>query len=209
MKEEKKSFWQEAMEMFARFGGPSGGFVHNDLPVGDEKNEAAKAAEPVKAEPAKEKEEKKSFWQEAMEMFARFGGPSGGFVHNDLPVKDEKVTEAAKSETTAKNEEKKSSYMDEVGKLYAAFGGPSGGFVHNDLPMQTAESERAEPKKAEADKKDKILAYKEEVSKMYAAFGGPSGGFVHNDLPAKEEPKKTSDTVKAAVLASARKNGGR
>ncbi|MBP3403335.1 MAG: hypothetical protein J6L82_05440 [Alphaproteobacteria bacterium] len=97
-KEEKKSYWQEVKETYARFGNPSGGMVHNDLPAKDEK-----AAEPVKAEPAKE--EKKSYWQEVKETYARFGNPSGGMVHNDLPAKDEKAAEPVKAQPAADKKE--------------------------------------------------------------------------------------------------------
>ena len=72
--------------------------VHNDLPAKDEK-----AAEPVKAEPAKE--EKKSYWQEVKETYARFGNPSGGMVHNDLPAKDEKAAEPVKAQPAADKKE--------------------------------------------------------------------------------------------------------
>ena len=54
------------------------------------------AAEAVKAEPAKEG--KKSLWQEAKEMYAAYGNPSGGMVHNDMPAKND----AAKAVVAAK-----------------------------------------------------------------------------------------------------------
>ena len=72
--------------------------VHNDLPAKDEK-----AAEPVKAEPAKEG--KKSYWDEVKETYARFGNPSGGMVHNDLPAKDEKTAEPAKAQPSAEKKD--------------------------------------------------------------------------------------------------------
>ncbi|MGN1079862.1 MAG: hypothetical protein ACI4TE_06785 [Alphaproteobacteria bacterium] len=136
VKEEKKSYWQEAKEMYARFGNPGGGMVHNDLPAKDEK-----AAESVKAEPAKE--EKKSYWQEAKEMYARFGNPGGGMVHNDLPAKDEKAAEPVKAEPA---KEEKKSYWQEVKETYARFGNPGGGMVHNDLPA----ADKKEPAKNDA-----------------------------------------------------------
>ena len=82
-KEDKKSYWRDAMETFARFGNPGGGMVHNDMPAKDEKT-----TEKVNVEATKE--DKKSYWQDAMETFARFGNPGGGMVHNDMPAKDEK-----------------------------------------------------------------------------------------------------------------------
>ena len=82
--------WQEAGELYARFGNPSGGMVHNDMPA------EKPAAESVKAEPAKE--DKKSLWQEAKEMYAAYGNPSGGMVHNDMPAKND----AAKAVVAAK-----------------------------------------------------------------------------------------------------------
>ena len=60
--------------------------VHNDMPA------EKPAAESVKAEPAKEG--KKSLWQEAGELYARFGNPSGGMVHNDMPAKNDAATKA-------------------------------------------------------------------------------------------------------------------
>ena len=186
VKEGKKSYWQEAKEMYARFGNPGGGMVHNDLPVKDEK-----AAEPVKAEPAKEG--KKSYWDEVKETYARFGNPSGGMVHNDLPVKDEKAAEPVKAEPA---KEGKKSYWDEVKETYARFGNPSGGMVHNDLPAK--DEKGAEPVKTEAAKEGK-KSYWDEVKETYARFGNPSGGMVHNDLPAKDE--KAAEPAKAQPSA--------
>ena len=162
-KEEKKSYWQEAKEMYARFGNPSGGMVHNDLPAKDEK-----AAEPVKAEPAKE--EKKSYWQEVKETYARFGNPSGGMVHNDLPAKDEKAAEPVKAEPA---KEEKKSYWQEVKETYARFGNPSGGMVHNDLPAK--DEKAAEPVKAQpaADKKESA---KNDAAARAAALRIMTGG---------------------------------
>ena len=40
--EEKKSFWSKVADLYARFGNPSGGMTHRDVP-------AEKKAEPNKA----------------------------------------------------------------------------------------------------------------------------------------------------------------
>lgn len=53
--EEKKSFWGKVAELYARFGNPSGGMVHSDMPA----DKAEKAPE-AKAEPKKEKVESKN-----------------------------------------------------------------------------------------------------------------------------------------------------
>jgi len=83
--EEKKSFWGKVAELYARFGNPSGGMAHNDMPA----DKAEKAPE-AKAEPKKEKAEpKKSFWKEAGELYAAFGNPSGGMTHRE-PVAEKK-----------------------------------------------------------------------------------------------------------------------
>ncbi len=76
--------------MYAAYGNPSGGMVHNDMPA--EKPAAEPAA---KAEPTKEG--KKSLWQEAKEMYATYGNPSGGMTHKDAPAKkdDAKAVVAA------------------------------------------------------------------------------------------------------------------
>ena len=50
--EEKKSFWSKVADLYARFGNPSGGMVHSDMPA----DKAEKAPE-AKAEPKKEKAE--------------------------------------------------------------------------------------------------------------------------------------------------------
>ena len=120
----KKSMMQEAGELYARFGNPSGGMVHNDMPA------EKPAAESVKAEPAKEG--KKSLWQEAGELYARFGNPSGGMVHNDMPAEKP----AAGSVKAEPAKEDKKSLWQEAGELYARFGNPSGGMVHNDMPAK-------------------------------------------------------------------------
>lgn len=83
---EKAKYKEEVAKLFAAgYGQPSGGFVQ---PVG-----ADIASAPASASVAQEsaKEDKKSYWQEAMETFSRFGNPSGGMIHNDLSVIDEKV----------------------------------------------------------------------------------------------------------------------
>ena len=92
------------------------------------------------------------FWKEAKEMFARFGNPSGGMVHNDMPAQDAPKAEAPKKEAEPS---KLSSYMKKVGVLAAAFGNPSGGFVHNDMTKETSKvadellgKKKAEPNKA-------------------------------------------------------------
>ena len=80
--EEKKSFWSKVADLYARFGNPSGGMVHSDMPA----DKAEKAPE-AKAEPKKEKAEpKKSLWKEAGELYAAFGNPSGGMTHRDVPA---------------------------------------------------------------------------------------------------------------------------
>ena len=83
----KKSLMQEAGELYARFGNPSGGMAHNDMPA------EKPVAEPAKAEPAKEG--KKSLWQEAKEMYAAYGNPSGGMTHKDAPAKNDAVNAVA------------------------------------------------------------------------------------------------------------------
>ena len=123
-KTEKKSMMQEAMEMYATYGNPSGGMAHKDMPA------EKPAAESAKAEPAKEG--KKSLWQEAGELYARFGNPSGGMAHNDMPA-EKPVAEPAKAEPA---KEGKKSLWQEAKEMYAAYGNPSGGMTHKDAPAK-------------------------------------------------------------------------
>ena len=181
----KKSLMQEAGELYARFGNPSGGMAHNDMPV------EKPVAEPAKAEPAKEG--KKSLWQEAGELYARFGNPSGGMAHNDMPA-EKPAAEPAKAEPA---KEGKKSLWQEAGELYARFGNPSGGMAHNDMP---AEKPVAEPAKAEPAKEGKKSLW-QEAKEMYAAYGNPSGGMTHKDAPAK------NDAVNAVAAAKRARQG--
>ena len=166
----KKSLMQEAGELYARFGNPSGGMVHNDMPA------EKPAAEPA-AKPAKD-EGKKSLWQEAKEMYATYGNPSGGMVHNDMPAEKPAAEPAAKP---AKDEGKKSLWQ-EAKEMYATYGNPSGGMVHNDMP---AEKPAAEPAAKPAKDEGKKSLW-QEAKEMYATYGNPSGGMVHNDMPAEK-----------------------
>ncbi len=75
-------------------------------------------------------EEKKSLWSKAKELFATYGNPSGGMVHQDIPAD----RPAVKNDSAPAKKE--SSYKSEVGKLFAMYGNPSGGMVHADLPAE-------------------------------------------------------------------------
>ena len=198
-KTEKKSYWQEAMETFARFGNPSGGMVHNDLPAKDEK-----PAETAKAESAKE--DKKSYWKEAMETFARFGNPSGGMVHNDIPAKDEKPTEPAKAEPA---KEDKKSYWQEAMETFSRFGNPSGGMIHNDLSV-IDEKVRFDETKVPVGKIDETVKFDGVVKNNQISDSLPKGT-ENKKQPAKipsQDQKKASDVVsKVAIMHS--KRGGR
>ena len=181
----KKSLMQEAGELYARFGNPSGGMVHNDMPA--EKPAVEPAA---KAESAKEG--KKSLWQEAKEMYAAYGNPSGGMVHNDMPAEKPAAEPAAKAEPAKEGK----SMWQEAKELFATYGNPSGGMVHNDMP---AEKPAAEPAaKAEPAKEGKKSLW-QEAGELYARFGNPSGGMVHNDMPAEKpaaEPAAKAEPAK-------------
>ena len=85
---EKEKYKEEIANLFAAgYGQPSGGLVQK--PMTAESTASGDAA--PKAESAKEG--KKSYWQEVKEVYAQFGNPSGGMVHNDLPAKDGKSQE--------------------------------------------------------------------------------------------------------------------
>ena len=178
----KKSLMQEAGELYARFGNPSGGMVHNDMP-------AEKPA--AKAESAKEG--KKSLWQEAKEMYAAYGNPSGGMVHNDMPAEKPAAEPVAKAEPA---KEGKKSLWQEAKEMYATYGNPSGGMVHNDMPAEKPAV------KAEPAKEGKKSLW-QEAKEMYATYGNPSGGMTHKDAPAKK------DDAKAVVAAVADRRRGR
>lgn len=130
MAEEKKSLWEKAKELFATYGNPSGGMVHKDIP--DEKKTEAAPAEPAKEEKKSSiKESILKYKDEVAKLYATYGNPSGGMVHNDMPAEKK---EAAPEEPAPAKEEKKSSFKEDIAKLYATYGNPSGGMVHNDMP---------------------------------------------------------------------------
>ena len=115
--------------------------VHNDMPT-QEVAEAPKAEAPAK------EEKKSSYMDEVKKLYASYGNPSGGMVHNDMPAKNE-----AASKKEGVKEAKTSSYMKQVGLLAAVFANPSGGFVHNDMQKETSKvADALMPKKADANK---------------------------------------------------------
>ena len=91
-------------------------------------------------------EEKKSFWGKVAELYARFGNPSGGMVHSDMPADKAEKAPEAKAEPKKEKVESKKSYKEQVSELYASYGNPSGGMIHRESVAEKA----AEPAKLKA-----------------------------------------------------------
>ena len=195
MAEEKKSLWEKAKELFATYGNPSGGMVHKDIP--DEKKTEAAPAEPAKEEKKSSiKESILKYKDEVAKLYATYGNPSGGMVHNDMPAEKKEAAPAEPASAKEEKKEEKSSYKEEVAKLFATYGNPSGGMVHNDMP---AEKQAPAPAPAKEEKAEKKSSFKEDIAKLYATYGNPSGGMAHNDMPAAKNAavaKKLADRAR-------------